>query len=165
MPICVHPWGCTVIITGRNEVLAKVIFLHLSVIHSVHGEGGVPDQAPPPRPDRNPSPRDQAGTSPLRTRQVPPQDQTPPGTRHPPDPPRTRHPPPGEADTGIRSTIGRYASYWNAFLFSMYGTSQEVYRNGGKRLHLLVGVVEYCECQNAIPVQNFQPITFGRQVT
>ena len=36
-------------ITGRNEVVAKVIFLHLSVIHSVHGgvylvwsRGGVP---------------------------------------------------------------------------------------------------------------------------
>ena len=28
------------IVTGRNEVLAKVIFLHLSVIHSVH-RGGV----------------------------------------------------------------------------------------------------------------------------
>ena len=29
------------LITGRNEVLAKVIFLHLSVIHSVHGGVGV----------------------------------------------------------------------------------------------------------------------------
>ena len=28
------------IFTGRNEVLAKVIFLHLSVIHSVHRGGG-----------------------------------------------------------------------------------------------------------------------------
>ena len=25
-----------VFVTGRNEVVAKVIFLHLSVIHSVH---------------------------------------------------------------------------------------------------------------------------------
>ena len=65
-----------ILITGRNEVLAKVIFLHLSVIHSVH-RGGVPDQAPP---------RDQVH-------------------------------PPGAATSGIRSTIGRYASYWNAFLF------------------------------------------------
>ena len=30
------------IFTGRNEVLAKVIFLHLSVIHSVHTGGGYP---------------------------------------------------------------------------------------------------------------------------
>ena len=38
----------TVIFTGRNEVLAKVIFLHLSVIHSVHrgGEGGLARRPP-----------------------------------------------------------------------------------------------------------------------
>ena len=37
------------------------------------------------------------------------------GSRHPP---RTRHHPPGgEADSSIQSTSGRYASYWNAFLF------------------------------------------------
>ena len=31
---------CILFFTGRNEVVAKVIFLHLSVIHSVHrGEG------------------------------------------------------------------------------------------------------------------------------
>ena len=30
-------------------------------------------------------------------------------------PPRMENPP-READSGIRSTIGRYASYWNAFL-------------------------------------------------
>ena len=51
----------------------------------------------------------------------------PPWTRHPPEqtppppPPRTRHPPwvhtPWEADSSIQSTSGRYASYWNAFLF------------------------------------------------
>ena len=60
-----------------------------------------------------------------------PQSRHPPGTRHPPGPdtplgPDTppgadTHPPeqtpPREADSGIRSTSGRYASYWNAFLF------------------------------------------------
>ena len=61
-----------------------------------------------------------AGIYPPLTR--PPRDQTPPapdppGTRPPlaPDPPR--HQPPREADSSIRSTSGRYASYWNAFLF------------------------------------------------
>ena len=39
----------------------------------------------------------------------PPQADTP-RSRHPP--PRNRHPPPG-----IRLTSGRYASYWNAYLF------------------------------------------------
>ena len=38
---------------------------------------------------------------------VPPWEQTPPRSRHPPR----------EADSSIRSTSGRYASYWNAFLF------------------------------------------------
>ena len=64
------------IFTGRNEVVAKVIFLHVSVIHSVHREGGGLPQCmlgylprtrqTPPRPGR------------------PPWDQTPPRTRHPP---------------------------------------------------------------------------------
>ena len=69
------------IFTGRNEVVAKVIFLPLSVIHSVHkGGGGLPQcmlgYHPPP----------------------------------------SKQPPPPEANSGIRSTSGRYASYWNAFL-------------------------------------------------
>ena len=89
------------IFTGRNEVVAKVIFLHLSVIHSFH-RGGVClsacwDVTPPPG-----------------SRHTPPgADTTPPG----PDPPEQTPPPPG-ADSSIRSTSGRYASYWNAFLFS-----------------------------------------------
>ena len=137
-------------VTGRNEVVAKVIFLHLSVIHSVH-RGGLPqcmlgyhplppqsrppwEQMPPrsrhppeqtpPRPDPPweqtpslPSPPEQTppGTRPPGTKPPgpdppgpdTPQDQTPPGSRHPPR----------EADCSIRSTSGRYASYWNAFLF------------------------------------------------
>ena len=81
------------------------------------------EQTPPP--SRPPS------------RYLPPPEQTPTWSRHPPradslgadtplpeqtPPPRadtpswSRHPPP-EADYGIRSTSGRYASYWNAFLF------------------------------------------------
>ena len=65
------------IITGRNEVVAKVIFLHLSVIHSVHGGGvsasvhtGIPH---PPEP----------GTPP-RNRHSPLGPGTPPGTKYPP---------------------------------------------------------------------------------
>ena len=53
-------------------------------------------QAPPPL-QADPPPPLQAGTP-------------PPG--RPPSPPPGRHPPPG-----IRSTLGRYASYWNAFLY------------------------------------------------
>ena len=58
----------------------------------------------------------------------PQREQTPPWTRHPPGadtprsrPPGTRHPPREqtlpEADASIWSMNGRYASYWNAFLF------------------------------------------------
>ena len=58
--------------------------------------------------------------------QVPPWDQVPPQTRYtPPDqvPPQTRYTPPGPGTPPrtreIRSTCGRYASYWNAFLLKM----------------------------------------------
>ena len=101
---------CQPVITGRNEVLAKVIFSQVCVKNSVHrgGTAPPPDQAGTPR-TRQVHPPDQAGTPP--TRQVPPR----------PDPPNqagtSPPPPPGTADSGIRSTFGRYASYWNAFLF------------------------------------------------
>ena len=51
--------------------------------------------------------------------QTPPRPDTP-WTRHPPweqTPPRSPPPSPREADCSIRLTSGRYASYWNAFLF------------------------------------------------
>ena len=100
--------------------------------------GTPPDQVHPP------PPQDQAGTPPGPDRYTPqdqagtPQDQagtpldqagTPPGTRqvHPPPGPGRYPPTPGPgrynplspeaANSRIRSTIGRYASYWNAFLF------------------------------------------------
>ena len=45
--------------------------------------------------------------------QTPPWEQTP-WSRHPPG----TYTPPQEADASIRSMCGRYASYWNAFLFN-----------------------------------------------
>ena len=79
-----------------------------------------PGSRHPPRPGRHPPTR--ADTTP------PGPGRHPPGPgRHPPDqadtpwtrqtPPRTRPPSPREADCSIRLTSGRYASYWNAFLF------------------------------------------------
>ena len=92
-----------------------------SVCHSVHRGGGVPApnfwggawSGTPP--GRHPPPQAPplAGTPPAGTpQQAPPRQAAPPG-RHPPwqAPPPGRHPPPG-----IRSKLGRYASYWNAFL-------------------------------------------------
>ena len=81
--------GFTCVITVRKEV-AKVMFLHLSVSHSVH-RGGLPQcmlgyHPPGPGNPLEQTPRDQA-------------------------PPRSRHPP---ADSYC---CGRYASYWNALLF------------------------------------------------
>ena len=69
-----------------------------------------------------------AGIPPPRA-DTPPQEQTPPGEDTPPraDTPQEQTPPgedtppradtPLEADSGIRSMSGWYASYWNAFLF------------------------------------------------
>ena len=154
-------WGW--IFTGRNEVLAKVIFLHVCVIlftgggstwpgtppgrytplagtpgrytplWQVHPPTGTPRQVHPPGrytpwqvhplagtpPGRYTPP---AGTPPGR---YTPLAGTPPG-RYTPlagtppwqvHPPGRYTPPPETADPGIRSTIGWYASYWNAFLF------------------------------------------------
>ena len=131
--------------------MAKVIFLHLSVILFTGGVStreNPPCQGEPPGPGRPPQTRQTPwDQTPPGTRQTPPDQADPPGTRHPPrdqtppldqaDPPRpgrptgTRHPPrtrppldqtdpPPEADFSIRSTSGRYASYWNAFLFECF---------------------------------------------
>ena len=104
------------IFTGRNEVVAKVIFLHLSVIYSVHRGGGLPqcmlgyqDAAPPGAdtppesrhpPEQTPHPRadtPQEQTPPLGL-STPPRLSTPPGQSTPPRlsaPPGTKYTPPG----------------------------------------------------------------------
>ena len=91
------------IFTGRNEVVAKVIFLHLSVILF---RGGVclsacwdtnPLGADPPGAD--PPGADPPGADTPQSRhppeQIPPPDQTPLPEQTPPraDTPRSRHPP------------------------------------------------------------------------
>ena len=97
------------------------------VCYSVHG-GGVWlsacwDTPPPPGADT-------PGSKHPPWEQTPPRADTPHRSRHPPgaDTPREQTPldqvyhpgsgipPPPEADSGIRSTSGRYTSYWNAFL-------------------------------------------------
>ena len=140
------PFLSDYIVTVRNEV-AKVMFLHLSVILFTGGTtlaGTPPRTRYTPRAGTPPgitSPRQvhpqgryipgqvhplgrytpQAGTPPGR---YTPQDQV-----HPPEPgtapqagtplagtPLADHVPPGSRDGYY---CGRYASYWNAFLFSM----------------------------------------------
>ena len=85
------------IFTGQNEVLPKVMFLHLCVILFT---GGVPDQAPSP--DQGGTPPDQAGT---------PQDQTPPdqgGT-----PPRPGRNPPGPGKVPPWDQTPQNSRLWN----------------------------------------------------
>ena len=68
----------------------------------------------------------------------PPRSRHPPWSRHRPweqtpradtpleqTPPQSR-PPPREADSSIRYTSGRYASYWNAFLFEYVSPSVQI---------------------------------------
>ena len=90
------------VVTGRNEVVAKIMFLHLSVILFTGGSASVHAGIPPPRRHAPPSPE-------ART---PRKHTPPPPGKHAPHPT-----PPPEADSGIRSMSGRYGSYWNAFLF------------------------------------------------
>ena len=72
---------------------------------------------PPPQDQADTTPPDQADPSPPGPGRFPPgPGRPPPGTRQTP-PPGPGRPPSREADASIRSMSGRYASYWNAFLF------------------------------------------------
>ena len=103
-------------------------------------EQAPPGEQTPPWEQTSPSEADTPPGSrhPPRSRHTPlgadtPREQTPPGSRHTPQsrhPAGSRHPlgvdtpqeqtPPQEGDSGIRSMSGRYASYWNAFLFAYH---------------------------------------------
>ena len=65
-----------------------------------------PPQTRPPREQALPWDQTPPGADPSR-------EQTPPRTR----PPWEQTPPPPPGNSSIRSTSGRYASYWNAFLW------------------------------------------------
>ena len=129
--------------TVLNEV-AKVMFLHLSVSHSVHSRGeylgryppgpGTPPWAgTPPKPGTHPPdqvhPSRTRYTSPGRytpgpgtppwTRYTPPGPCTPPGPGTPPGPstlPRTRYTPRTKYPPADSYCSGRYASYWNSLV-------------------------------------------------
>ena len=99
------------VVTGRNEVVARVIFLHLSVIHSVHGgrvsasvHAGIPHTPPGTPPWADTPPRADIPWADTPPKQTCPSGQThphwsrPPWDRHPPgqippgpDTPQTRH--------------------------------------------------------------------------
>ena len=99
---------------GQGNILTSVcLSTGGGVSASVHA--GIPPRSRHTPPDQVPSP---PGADTPQTRHTHPWTRhPPPETRHIP-PPWTRHtPPPREADCSIRLTSGRYASYWNAFLF------------------------------------------------
>ena len=115
---------CKLIITGRNEVVAKVMFLLVSVILSTGGVSRreTPWQGPPgketplagrPPSKETPLPGGPPGQGDPPARRTPLARRTPPPRQG--DPPSGRETPP----PGIRSMSGRYASYWNAFLFRL----------------------------------------------
>ena len=108
------------------------------VCHFVHrGSGRHPLGANTPPPEQT-SPWEQTApeqTPPLGA-DTPPlgadtrQEQTPPGSRHPP---RSRSPraetPPHSACWEIWATIGQYASYWNAYLLLLFWCMWRCYIN------------------------------------
>ena len=79
-----------------------------------------PGPGRPPRTRETPPGTRQTTLGPGRHTPPPDQADTAPGTREAPPPPGPGRPPthPREADSSIRSTSGRYASYWNAFLLN-----------------------------------------------
>ena len=120
--------------TGRGSVnimsipeITGVIFSVACAKNSVHRGGDLPQcmlayHSPPPW-EQTPPPQEQtsplgSGTSrkqaPPSSNRYPPRSRLPPRTRHI-CPPLRRHPLPS-AYWEIRSTSGRYAFYWNAFL-------------------------------------------------
>ena len=145
-------------ITGRNEVVAKVIFLHLSVILFTGWEGVCLSACwDTPRirhhpPGSDSTPPDQADTTTPRTRHHHPPDQAdPPRTRHHPPPRPGRHPP---TPPQTRQTPGsrlqhtvyerRYASYWNAFLFKQFPATLQILRLRLPLQPYFLNVSDYC---------------------
>ena len=143
-------------------------YVFTRVCDSVHG--GVSRQGEPPQAGRTPPGRENHPP-----RSDPPEQTPPPGTRHPRSrhPPTLqagRHPsweqtpsgtrppqdqtppgpdtPPREAHSSIRSTSGRYASYWNAFLFYWYE---------GQIATVLNAIIWYSayDIMDTIPIEKF----------
>ena len=114
--------------TDRNEVVAKVIFLHLFVILFMGGyptrHWGRPPWSRPPRTRHTTPHPDQTHTPPgpdtpaPRTRHTPPRTRYSTTTPSPPDqtPPGPGTPPKQTPAYGLRAA--GTASYWNAFLLS-----------------------------------------------
>ena len=103
---------------GQGNIFAPVCHsIHRGVVShkALRQTPPLPSRHPPeqtPLQSRHPAPRPDTPPPP-RSRHSPRAD-TAPGPDTPPPPPGQTHP--REPDSGIWSTSGRYASYWNAFL-------------------------------------------------
>ena len=96
------------------------------------------------------SPR--AGTPPEGT--PPGQVQRPPPGRYTPLVGLECIPPPPRRTAGIRSTSGRYASYWNAYLFKIAAKKQKMHKYNSRSLvlmHLVFFVVFSSSALNNLP--------------
>ena len=83
----------------------------------VSGQGEPPQQGEPPwGPPARETPWAPLGRENTPPTGRPPTRSRPPQSKPPPPPHQT---PPREAHSSIRSTSGRYASYWNAFLYCL----------------------------------------------
>ena len=117
------PWVAMLIHIYRPQRSCGQGNIFTPVCHSVH-RGGLPQcmlgyppwsrHCPPRSRHQNP-PQSRHQTPPGADTRSPP-EQTPPWSNHPPEHLPWEQTPPLEADSGIRSTSGRYASYLNAFL-------------------------------------------------
>ena len=134
-----------ILVTGCNEVVAKVMFLLMSVIPSTGGDGSPCKetlQKETPLARRPPGGRHPPGKETPLARRSPgnetPQQGDPPGKETPlgrgpfaparrppweggtpqgdPPPPHKETPQPGKETPRHTSMSSRYASYWNAFL-------------------------------------------------
>ena len=121
------------------------------VCDSVNKGGGLPQcmLGYPPPGTRHLLEQLPPGADPSPLNQTPPGADSPPGADIPPgadpsraDPPlrRSRHPPgaeipPPPGSSGIRSTSGRYASYWNSFLLRKCPDSITTFHTDSKNLN------------------------------
>ena len=95
------------------------MFLHVCAILFTGGSWAdhLPRCRPPPGADHPHPPTTRSKPPPGR--RPTPREQNPPWSRHPPD---ADTPPPEQTPPGSRlqSMSGRYASYWNAYLYLLY---------------------------------------------
>ena len=97
--------GSILVVTVRKRSCGKIMLSQVCVKNSVHRGGCTPSRQTPLPLGRHPPPTDTPGQTPLG--------------RHPPPPWADTHLPLGRPPSRANSCCsGRYATYWNSFLFA-----------------------------------------------